>query len=221
MVDMPPILYRRSKREFAEAFLREGTAIFRSLAIYRGLESKVERVGDMREGSYVSEKNPGKVSIQGKDGQFIAPLVGKITLGINLQDPHNFFVLSTSSSLHPDQTAYGDTTIQINEPKEFLSRLKRCWSGVRHGQVEYYSPKDWSPEQGDVLEIWRSKRDIFKNDFEYRFCIRAQPLQENLGISTVNLIVDGDEGVLRMLAVMQALELRLGDLTDIAELLDP
>jgi hypothetical protein len=180
---VPKTLYRNSEKKYAEAFVEEGEILFRPLSYFRVLEDVAR--ADPMEAKFTGSASGACISVDiNEDGKHI-PFFTLNTGHVTLESKQADQIHVSCFSLQP-QMKFGDSTIEIFEPAEFLDQLSVAFSDanttLRFGSVSYYDSADkfrGLPE----TQIWLLKRKQYEAEAEFRISIfvndRAEMYRRN------------------------------------------
>ena len=195
---VPCILYRNTKTEYAEAFVKEGKTRFCPLTYYRSLEDNTR--GDPHDGQFYVEKSPKRVAIRFKDlpaghslsGQWVEhKAIGDVALTISAAGSEHTLISCFSITQQPK---FGSGCIEVFDVagmlQHFADQLKKVSLQFKYGCVEYYSSESRKPSDET---LWLNKRVFFSPEQEYRLAIPMST--ENLSFySKQGLNFDGKIG---------------------------
>ena len=165
---VPNLLYRNTSLEHARAFVEEGEILFRPLTFFRNIEDATR--ADAMEAKFSKSAAGLHLSVDLVDDGNFVPFVtldsGVISFEVNNADQIHVACLS----LRP-QPKFGDSTIEIFKPAEFLERLSVALDSanalLRYGSVQYYdeSAKLSGPPG---RHLWLMKRKSYESEAEFR-----------------------------------------------------
>jgi hypothetical protein len=162
------VLYRYSKPEYIDSFLREGKIRIQAASQFVEFEGDKAREDDELN-KYVLTPG-GQIRVTTQDGKAI-PVIGNAKRTVSAP---NYYIFCTSCDWDPDlKVEFGGACAVIKNPTEFSIRLNRAANKIfdgwyfHHNPVEYYDPYD--TDFNRWIDSSTCKDFRFAYQREYRF----------------------------------------------------
>jgi hypothetical protein len=162
------VLFRYSKSEYIDSFIKEGKIRIQAASQFAELEGDKAREDDELNKHALTPG--GQIKVTTQDGKPI-PVIGNLKRTVSSP---NYYVFCTSCDWDPDlKEEFGGACAVITNPTAFSARLNRAANEIfdgwyfHHNPVEYYDPYDTAFNRRIDSSTFKDFRFAYQR--EYRF----------------------------------------------------